>query len=503
MINLTRRDRDWLRALVLPLTILAWLAVIVIGIWLLTHVVKTILTLVLSAIVAFALTPLVTLLSRWLPRGVAIGVAYLLGFTIIFGLGALLVVTAAAQVTNLVHNLPTYADQAQRLEPHAVSLLRPFGVTVAKVHQAREQVITYLQGIGTTAAKDSISVITGILGTIVDIVLVLILSVYLTANGPKIAQGLRREMPSSQRSRISLLIAVVNQVVGGYIRGTLTLAVLIGLMVGIGMTVLGVHYAVLLGVLAFFMEFVPVIGVLVSGGVCVLIALFQGWVLALIVLAYFVVVHVIEGDVVGPRIMGGALGIHPATAIIALVAGTELFGFWGALFGAPLAGLLQAIGTAAWREMRGGNTQEGVRAEARRDADDVEGPSAVRGAKEGSEPGDGAAQPVSGSDMSDGRDGSLATTEGAEGAEEARAADTLDGSGMTLPATDSADGAEQAVPAAGADGSELAVPAAGADEPERALPAADRDGGREQTVSSPPTGEGSEQPEGGESASTR
>jgi predicted PurR-regulated permease PerM len=105
------------------------------------------------------------------------------------------------------------------------------------------------------------------------------------------------------------------------------------------------------------MEFIPIVGVIVSGTVCVLIALFQGWVLALVVLGYFVIVHIIEGDVVGPRIMGKAVGIHPATALIGLVAGSELFGLWGALFAAPLAGLLQAIGTAAWRELRGSDPQ--------------------------------------------------------------------------------------------------------------------------------------------------
>jgi len=90
-------------------------------------------------------------------------------------------------------------------------------------------------------------------------------------------------------------------------------------------------------------------------------------VLALIVLAYFVVVHVIEGDVVGPRVMGKAVGIHPATALVALVAGSELFGIWGALFGAPLAGLLQAVGTSIWRELRGKNPQTVLHAVAEQD----------------------------------------------------------------------------------------------------------------------------------------
>ncbi|HEX8918534.1 MAG TPA: AI-2E family transporter [Chloroflexota bacterium] len=348
-------ERDWQRLLFIPLTILAWLAVIVIFLWLASHVAKTILTLALSGIVAFALTPLVGLLNRWLPRGIAIAVAYILGFGVIVGLGAIVVDTTATQITSLANSLPTYQTSLQHHEPQILRLLKPFGVTHAKLVTSEHQITTYLQGSASTAAKDSLDIISTVVGTIVDIVLVLILSVYLTANGPRISARLRKETPPGQRRHINLLIAIVNQVVGGYIRGTLTMALLVGTLVGVGMAVMHVRYAVLLGILAFFMEFVPVIGVLISGIVCVGVALFQGWVLALFVLGYFVVVHVIEGDVVGPRIMGSAVGIHPATALIALVAGTELFGLWGALFAAPLAGLLQAIGTAAYREIRGGD----------------------------------------------------------------------------------------------------------------------------------------------------
>src|SRR5207248_10162789 len=92
----------------------------------------------------------------------------------------------------------------------------------------------------------------------------------------------------------------------------------------------------------------------------------------LIVLAYFVIVHVIEGDVVGPRIMGRAVGIHPATGLVALVAGTEVFGVWGALFAAPLAGLLQAIIVVAWVEFRGGGPQEVLAAAASETAERAE-----------------------------------------------------------------------------------------------------------------------------------
>src|SRR5207237_5277310 len=136
--------------------------------------------------------------------------------------------------------------------------------------------------------------------------------------------------------------------------------------VGVGLALLGVPYAVLLGVLAFFMEFVPILGVFISGAASLMIAIvyFHDLLHPLVVLAYFIGVHVIEGDVVGPRIMGKAVGIHPATGLVALVAGTEVFGIWGALFAAPLAGLIQAIILAAWVEFRGGHPHDVLRAAA-------------------------------------------------------------------------------------------------------------------------------------------
>src|SRR5438105_4486058 len=111
-------------------------------------------------------------------------------------------------------------------------------------------------------------------------------------------------MPHRQRSRVRFFLSTLQRIVGGYIRGQLLLCSLIGVLVGIGMTVLGVPYALLLGVLAFVLEFIPVLGTLVSGAICVLLALTKGWLIAVIVLIYFIVVHIIEGDVVGPRLVG-------------------------------------------------------------------------------------------------------------------------------------------------------------------------------------------------------
>ena len=357
----------WLRALVLPLIVLTWLAVLVLVGWLLSHLTRTILLVVLAAVLAFAFTPLARFFARRLPQPVAIGLAYIVGLGVVFGFGAYVVATAVAQTSALITNLPDYAQQAQALEPQVESPLAPLGVQPGWLAEVQRQALSELQAVATAIAGDLIPRIAQFFGTIVDMVLVIILSVYLCSNGARIAHWLTNETPGGRtRARARVLVGIVNQVVGGYVRGVLTLAALIGVLVGGGLAVVGVSYAVLLGVLAFFMEFVPVLGVFISGVAAMMVAIvqFHEPVRPLIVLGYFVLVHIIEGDVVGPRIMGHAVGIHPATGLIALVAGTELFGVWGALFAAPIAGLVQAIVTVAWVEFRGGHPEEIVQAAA-------------------------------------------------------------------------------------------------------------------------------------------
>ena len=89
-----------------------------------------------------------------------------------------------------------------------------------------------------------------------------------------------------------------------------------------------------------------------------LLALTKGWLIAVLVLGYFIIVHIIEGDVVGPRIVGKAVGLHPVVSIVALITGAELFGLWGALFASPLAGILQALLIEIWVQWRKGHPDQ-------------------------------------------------------------------------------------------------------------------------------------------------
>ena len=174
------------------------------------------------------------------------------------------------------------------------------------------------------------------------------LSIYFLFTGPKITQWFRQKTPVRQREQINFLLDTMERVVGGYIRGTVTLATIFSVVTGIAITLIGVPYPLLLSVFAFVLEFVPFLGVYISGAAIVLLALTQGWTTGLLALGLFVLLQNLENNVLSPRIVGGAVGINPIINIFAVIAGTNLFGIAGAFFAAPVAGFIQALLQAIW-----------------------------------------------------------------------------------------------------------------------------------------------------------
>ena len=344
-----RQNSKWKRRRDIPIAILAWIAVVAIILWAAGHVIRSLLLLAIASLLAFALAPAVKLLQRVMPRFLAILIVYLV-VLIVFGFFIYLIIdTSIIQVGLLakeVRYLLTPANNAA-LTP-LESLLRTFGISQEQIASARQQIVAQLGGF----AGSVLPLFTRFLDFLLDIVIVAVVSIYLLIDGSRVTNWLRNNMPVQQRGRVHFLLETLERIVGGYIRGQLLLSTMVGLLVGIGMALFHVPYAVLLGVLAFILEFVPVLGTIVSGAICVLIALTQGWLIALGVLVYFVGVHVLEGDVVGPRIVGKAVGLHPVISLAALIAGAELFGILGALFASLVAGILQALIVSIWKEWR-------------------------------------------------------------------------------------------------------------------------------------------------------
>jgi len=288
-------------------------------------------------------------LQRVMPRLLAILIVYLIVLSGLSLLIYLVVSTAVQQVISLSHFLrvqltPGGNGQMSPLEQTLIS----FGISQSQIATARQQIISQTEGF----ASSALPLLRSIFDFVIDTIVVAVLSIYLLIDGGRVNRWLRANMPTLQQERVSFILDTLQRVIGGYIRGQLLLAFLIGVLVGVGMAVIRVPYAVLLGVLAFVFAFVPVLGTFVSGAACVLLALTLGWPYAVGVLVYFIIIHVLEGDIVGPRIVGQAIGLHPIVSLMALIAGAELFGIWGALFASPIAGILQALLVAFWAEWR-------------------------------------------------------------------------------------------------------------------------------------------------------
>jgi predicted PurR-regulated permease PerM len=349
------RSTEWARRRDTILTVVLWMLAVGIVFWLLAHVARVILLLVLSGLIAFALAPLTKVVARLLPRPLAIILVYAAVLGALGGLGYLVVSVALSEGAALTTQVHTFLSAGPDGAPSPlVQKLTQLGIS----RQQIDHVTSQIEGQAQAAVPLLGQFVNDTLSLIVDIVLVVVLSIYLLIDGARLGKWLRATAPLQQRGQVVFVIRSVQIVVGGYIRGQLLLSTLIGLVVGLGMFALHVPFALLLGVLAFVLEFIPTVGTLTSGVVCVAVAATQSWLLTLVVLGYFILVHILEGYIVAPRILGKAVGLHPAISIVALVVGADLFGLWGALLAAPLAGLLQVLLAATWRAWRERNPRQ-------------------------------------------------------------------------------------------------------------------------------------------------
>jgi predicted PurR-regulated permease PerM len=349
-------DRDWQRVLVFLLTLLAGAAVL----WVLWQIVSPILrTLVLfglAAVLAFALSAPVNMLAgRIGNRVAAIVLVYVLVAVIVIGGVTLLAGPFVTQASELVAALPQYANDLQARAPEVQNTLVQYGIET-DIDQLKGGLATAVEQGGTDVLQHLVGTLAEVGGMVLDFVLALVISLYLLVDGPGLAQRSLAAIPQQHRPKALFLQDNVSRVLGGYLRGQLTLAAVIGLATGIGMALLGLPYAVVLGVLAGLFELVPMFGPILSAVPAVIVALFLPFPTVVWVLLFFLVIQQIENNVLAPRISGHAVGLHPLGAMFALLAGFQLAGILGGLFAVPFAGVVWVLMTAAYRNVVAGPT---------------------------------------------------------------------------------------------------------------------------------------------------
>ena len=338
------------RKLITALMILAFLAIIAIALYALSLIAGAVILLLVSALLAYIIYPLVQFLQRRLRRSLAISVAYLL----IAGAlaGVMFIVTSALirQSTSLAQTIQFLLSPAgeRQIQP-LIGFLEKLGITNDQVAQSKNHLLSQVLA----ALSGLFPFLSGLFTNIINLIVVITLSVYFVVDGPRIIGWLRLKTPVTRRDTMNFLLHALDQSLGGYLRGTLLIALLGALATGVGLALLHVPYAALLGTLFFFLYFVPVIGAYVIGALCILAALSQGWVVTLMVAVYITLLQsIVIGQILSPRIFSKTVGVHPIVALFALFAGAELFGLLGGLLAVPVAGVLQHIIVALWHRWK-------------------------------------------------------------------------------------------------------------------------------------------------------
>ncbi|HET8569518.1 MAG TPA: AI-2E family transporter [Candidatus Limnocylindria bacterium] len=302
--------------------------------------------LLFGIVVAFLLSPIVQLLSRFLPRWLAILIAFL-GSLLLAILAITLIATPVVrQARGLVERVPDIVREMQTAEAVRIGSFEIPG-------DVKQRIGMEFAARGGDLVEQSASLAMRLVTAVVDIVLVLVLALYILGAAPLIRRSIREVVPRPHRRHVERIEDELADVFGRYVRGQLLLGLVIGILNFMAFTILGLPYALLLAVLAGILELVPIVGPIVAGAVAATVALFQPepFPLFIWVIVAATAIQQLENHLLVPRISGGAVGIHPLAALLAVAIGIQLFGIVGGLFAVPAAGLA-AIYLRRWIEAR-------------------------------------------------------------------------------------------------------------------------------------------------------
>ena len=337
----------WMRRLLIALTIIAWVVIgcfVLFVIWLFG---ESFTLLLIAGLLAYIIYPFVLFFQRVMPRPLAVIIVY---FVLLFALSVLVYLVGVSFVQQLAA-LITFVTQL--LSPEGQQHIRPFLDALQKIGISKEQFTVFgdqflaqLHGVFLSA----LPFVGGIFSWIILVFTIATLSVYFLLDGARVITWLRMRTPLNYRDTIGFLLSTADRAAGGYFRGLLLLAIVAGVGAGVFLQLVGNPFSVLLGVLSFALFFIPIIGGFVSGLLCILFALPQGWETALIVGIYIITLQVvILGLILEPRIFNRTVGVHPILVIFAIFAALERFSILGVLLAIPITGLVQEILIAYWK----------------------------------------------------------------------------------------------------------------------------------------------------------
>ena len=321
-----------------------WLVVLAVLIWFFWSTGDVLPPFLAGLVIAYLLDPLVDKMEKRLnvPRWAATSIVLVLFFALIAGIIVLIAPLVVSQASALVAALPELLA-AVRL------LLERWYVELNAVIDVHE--------IGSDILERAAAMLTALLSSVLEqslalfniaalLIVVPVVAFYSLRDFDHMTRRIRNMVPPRYSGRVARLLGEMDEALGGFIRGQSLVCLSLAVFYAAGWWLTGLEFALVLGLIAGLLAFIPYLGAFISVGLALLVALAQfGFEpLRLIgVFAVFQVGQIIEGSILTPNLIGNRIGLHPLWVLFAVFAGGELAGLWGILLAVPVAAVVAVL----------------------------------------------------------------------------------------------------------------------------------------------------------------
>jgi predicted PurR-regulated permease PerM len=330
-------------------------------VWLAVQLQSVLVQVLLAVIVAAGMTPLVDRAARphrlfgrrtlTPPRAAVVLAVYLVLIAAIVLIGSVVIPPVVDDTEALVRSMPSYVDDVEEWVlalPQRYPFLPTFGEAelasglVDQIQGFVSQLGSQLSGLlGQTLTL--LRFLVGFLSGALNGIFVLVLALYITQDSERIVRYLVAFMPRDRQDQVLQTAGRIGDRLGGWVRGQIALSAIIGALTFIGLSVIGVPYAVLLALIAAVGEAIPLIGPIISAVPAVIVASFQSPLQGLLTLGLYILVQQLENNLIVPKVMERAVALHPLAVMLALLAGAELLGVAGAILSVPVAAAISVL----------------------------------------------------------------------------------------------------------------------------------------------------------------
>ena len=301
----------------------------------------------------YMLNPLVKLLMKLhVPRRMAIVLLFVLLLAAVALMFAAIIPNLIEQVTQVVDNFPGFLSELRKSSTAFLNtpLLRRFNLTES-LTQLKLDPATILRSVLSGVSNNIGGVVSSVGSVVISAITVPVMLYYFLQDGHKLIPNIQRFFPNRLNDQISDVLTKMNETISHYVAGEALELLFVGTFTGLGYLIIGMPYALLLGVVAGFMNIIPYLGPYIGLAPALIIASTISWEQAALVCVVVVIVQQLDGNFIYPNVVGKALDIHPLTIIILLLVVGNLWGIIGMIIGVPIYAVVKTV-VQYWHSIR-------------------------------------------------------------------------------------------------------------------------------------------------------